>query len=52
MRVSILTVLQPRAQKKELVYSLRTRDYYTAIKQYPRESLALDTFIDFLKGLP
>ena len=51
MRVSIPTVLQPLALRKELVYSLGTRDYYTAIKQYPRESLALDTFIDFLKGV-
>lgn len=49
IRVAIPTILQPLALRRELVYSLGTRDYYTAIKQYPKESLAMDAFIDFLK---
>ena len=49
IRVAIPRILQPLALRKELIYSLGTRDYYTAIKQYPKESLAMDKFIDFLK---
>lgn len=49
IRVVIPRVLQPLALRKEFIYSLHTRDYFVAIKMYPKESLAMDTIIDLLR---
>ncbi len=51
IRVALPVSLQKLAKKKEIRYTLGTRDYFVAIQRLRYESLKIDIYLDFLKEL-